>query len=280
MIYGTLTAGVSSLVLLIVWETWFTKVTLLPYRLLLDRTVLGASLLSVSMAVSYFSWSSYFSSVLQVVNGLNMMDATNIVQVYMSGSAICSVLAGLWIRRTGRFKGVCLYIGIPLSFLVMGLLIYLRQPGSSIAGIVVEQVMISFSMGIVMVAEAIAVMAATPPELIAMILAGLGLSMQIGGSIGSTIGAAIWQEVFPRQLQMYLPRTELPDIMHIYEDLPTQLSYPVGSPARLAIDHAYGDAQINMLIADTATWTVGLIGVVVWRDLNVKGTRQTGGHVH
>lgn len=63
----------------------------------------------------------------------------------------------------------------------------------------------------------------------------------------------------------------------IYEDLSTQLSFPVGSETRLAIQLAYRDAQQNMLIAATAVWAIGFLAVFMWRDINVIGIKQTKG---
>jgi hypothetical protein len=85
--------------------------------------------------------------------------------------------------------------------------------------------------------------------------------------------------VFPNKLAESLPASEQPNLMLIYEDLNTQLSYPVGSPARIAIQHAYGDAQKMMLIAGTAFWAPGVVAVLMWRDIKVTGIKQVRGHV-
>jgi hypothetical protein len=51
------------------------------------------------------------------------------------------------------------------------------------------------------------------------------------------------------------------------------------SPARSAIQHAYGDAQMMMLIAGTPVFAVGIVSVVMSRDINVIGIKQVKGHV-
>lgn len=77
----------------------------------------------------------------------------------------------------------------------------------------------------------------------------------------------------------YLPAQELPNLPMIYAQITTQLSYPIGSETRLAIQHAYGDAQVMMLAAGTAAWVAGAIGVIMWRDINVIGIKQTKSHI-
>jgi hypothetical protein len=65
----------------------------------------------------------------------------------------------------------------------------------------------------------------------------------------------------------------------IYADINTQLSSSMGSPARIAIQHAYSDAQKDMVIAATVVWALGLATVFSWRDINVSTSKQLRGHV-
>jgi hypothetical protein len=114
---------------------------------------------------------------------------------------------------------------------------------------------------------------------IAVILATLGLFGSIGGAIGSTVTSAIWQNVFPKRLAVYLPAEELPDLLMIYADIEMQLSYKTDSPARIAIQYAYNDAQRDVVIAATVVWVLGLAAVVGWRDVSVSASKQVRGHV-
>ena len=112
-----------------------------------------------------------------------------------------------------------------------------------------------------------------------MVLAVESVFAEIGGAIGLTVAAVIWQDVFPVKLALYLPAETLPELPAIYGDLSAQLMYPVGSATRLAIQHAYGDSQQMMLIAGTAIWAVRFGVALVWRDINVKNIRQVKGNV-
>ena len=271
--------GILLLIAFVLWERFFAVVTFIPFALLTDRMVFGACILSATLFISYFCWTSYFSSFLQVVNDLSVADASYVVQTYTVCTVVCSLAVGALIRYTGRYKPVCLYFGIPLSILGLSLMIHFRQPDGYIGYIVMCQILLSFGAGIIIICDEIAVMAATSHQHIAIVLAVLGMFGNVGGAIGSTVAAAIWQDIFPKKLAEYLPASELPNLFSIYEDITVQLSYPVGSPTRLAIQHAYGDAQKMMLIAGTAVWAVGLVGVVMWRDIKLIGIKQTKGHV-
>ena len=279
LIICLLVFGIVLLVVFAIWERFLAPVTFIPYSLLLNRTVFGACILSATLFISYYCWSSYFSSFLQVVNGLSVTDASYVVQTYTVGTVLCSLAVGLLIHFTGRYKPVCLYFGIPLSILGLGLMINFRRPDGDIGYIVMCQIFISFAAGTIIICDEIAIMAAASHQHIAVVLAILGVFGNIGGAIGLTVSAAIWQDVFPKKLAEYLPASELPNLLTIYEDITTQLSYAVGSSGRIAIQHAYGDAQKMILIAGTAIWAVGVVAVISWRDISVIGIRQTKGHV-
>lgn len=274
-----LVIGIVLLIIFVVWERFFAPVTFIPYSLLFDRTVFGACILSATLFVGYSCWNSYFSSFLQVVNDLSVTHASYVVQVYTVGSVLSSLAVGLLIHYTGRYKPVCLYFGLPLSILGMGLMINFRQPDGDIGYIVMCQIFISFAAGAIIICDEIAIMAAASHQHIAVVLAVLGLFGNIGGAIGLTIAAAIWQNVLPKKLAEYLPASEIPNLPSIYEDITVQLSYAIKSPARIAIQHAYGDAQMIMLAVGTAVWAVGIVAVVLWKDIKVIGIQQTKGHV-
>lgn len=161
----------------------------------------------------------------------------------------------------------------------MGLMIYFRRPDTNIGYIVMCQTLISAAAGVIIICDEIAIMAAASHQHIAVVLAVVSMFSNVGGAIGLTVAAAIWQDVFPKRLAAYLPASEVPDLLTIYEDINTQLSYPVGSSARTAIQHAYGDAQMMMLIAGTAVWVIGIGAVLMWRDITVIGIKQVRGHV-
>lgn len=279
VIISLLVVGFVVLIVFAIWEKYFAPVTFIPYSLLLDRTVIGACVLASTLFVSYYCWYSYFSSFLQVVNNLNVTDASYVAQTYTIGSCLTSIFVGLLIRYTGRFKPVCLYFGIPMSIFGMGLMINFRQPDVNIGYIIMCQIFVSFAAGAIIISDGIAVMAAASHQHIAVVIAIQAMFSDIGGAVGSSIAAAIWQGVFPVKLAEYLPASELPSLLDIYEQLTVQLSYPVDSAARIAIQHAYADAQKMMLIGGTAVWAVGLVATICWRDINVKDIKQVKGHV-
>ncbi|KAF2007490.1 siderophore iron transporter mirB [Amniculicola lignicola CBS 123094] len=279
MIISMLAIGFILLICFTLYEKYVAPKTFIPYDLLTDRTVLGACILAAVLFVAFYIWDSYFTSFLQVVNGLTITDSQYVANIYSIGSCFFSLLVGLAIRWSGRFKWIALYFGVPVTILGVGLMILFRQPDVNIGYVVMCQIFIAFAGGACVITEQIAVMAATDHQYVAVVLALEGMFSSVGGGIGSSVAAAIWTGVFPKRIVEYLPESEKKNAVLIYGSLVQQLSYPKGTPARMAIERAYGDAQKYMLIGATCVLSLGIAAVLVWRDIKVKDFKQTKGRV-
>lgn len=260
------------------YETYVASRPFLDYKFLTDRTILGACLLNMTYQISYYCYASYLSSFLQVVYELDVATAGYVGNTF---SVVCFVflfIAGWLIRWTGRFKWI-LWICVPMYIFGLGLMIHFRQPGGYIGYIVMCEIFFSVSGGIFILCVQLAALASVDHQHVAAALALVFVSGGVGGAIGSAICGAIWTNTFFKQLELHLPASAMPDLALIYSQLPTQLSYEVGSPERDAIVKAYGYAQPRMLIAGTVFMVLGFIWVGMMRNLNVKTMTQTKGNV-
>ncbi|KAM7208255.1 siderophore iron transporter [Naviculisporaceae sp. PSN 640] len=279
VVISLLTIGPILIFLFVVWEWRFAPVSFIPFHLLSDRTVLGACVLSAIVFISYFCWASFFTSFLMVVFDLDVTKASYVFNAYNVGSPVWALVVGWIIRKTGRYKRINLWLAIPLHVLGLGLMIRFRSPDDNIGLVVMCLILVGFGSGAIIICDQIAAMAVTSHQYIAVVLALESMFSEIGGAIGLTVAASIWQAVFPAKLAEYLPAEDQPNMPIIYADLTTQLLYPVGSPTRLAIQHAYADAQEMMLIAGIALWAIGFASTLAWRDLDLKKIAQVKGHV-
>ena len=250
------------------YEKFVAPKTFIPYELLLDRTVLGGCILAAVFFVSFYIWNAYFFSFLQVVSGLDVTRATYVTNIYSIGSCFWSFAVGALIIWSGRFKWIALYFGVPVTILGVGMMIHFRQPDISVGYVVMSQIFIAFAGGAIVITEQIAVMAATNHQYLAVVLAIEGMFSSVGGAIGGSISAAIWTGVFPKRLAAYLPAESQGDLLTIYADLTTQLSYPKGTETRAAIERAYGDSQRWMAISSTLVLIIAIGSVLMWRGKN------------
>ncbi|CZR55882.1 probable siderophore iron transporter mirB [Phialocephala subalpina] len=246
-IIAMIVVGFVVLALFGLYESFLARAPFLAINLLANRTVIGACLLDVTYQISYYCWNSYFTSFLQVVNNLTLAEAGYVGSTFDVVSGVLLLGVGVLIRKTGYFKWL-IYIAVPIYVLGQGLMIYFRRLASD-------------------------------HQHVAAVLALLYVVGNVGGAIGNTISGAIWTNKFPQALARYLPEDVLPDLDDIYGDLSTQLSYPVGSEARLAIQQAYGYAQQRMLTAGTAIIALAFVWILLIKNINVAKTQQVRGTV-
>ncbi|KAI5252079.1 hypothetical protein E4T42_03730 [Aureobasidium subglaciale] len=221
--------------------------------------------------------------------GLVMMAACRTVEAYAAAQVFHSVeitglqfTLGVFIADTSSLKNRGLMqanASLPLIILGTGLLMHFRRANTDIGYIVMCQIFIGLAQGIIIVADEIAALATVSHQHIAVTLATIGIFGSIGGAIGLTIVAAIWQAVFPKKLAVHLPEQDLLNLPLIYGDSTTQLSYEIGSPTRIAVQHAYGDTQRCMALTATVIWVLGVMAVGMWRDIKVSDMKQVRGHV-
>ncbi|KAJ4986757.1 siderophore iron transporter mirb [Stagonosporopsis vannaccii] len=263
-----------------VWEKYFAPVTFIPWHLLRDRTVAGACLLSFTLFFSSMCWGMYYSSILQVVNDLSVTRASYIMSINQVVGFFFAIGIGAFMSYTGRFKSVTLYFAIPISILGSGLLMHFREPMGNIGYIIMCMFFIAVGSGTIMITDEIAILAAVKEQQhFAVAIALVSMFGSIGAAFGLTVSAATWQEHFPKALMKYIPAEDMANIEMIYMDIMTQLSYPVGSPTRIAIQKAYGDAQMYLFVAATTVWVLGVVGTLMWRNIDIKSIKQTKGRV-
>ncbi|KAE9976549.1 hypothetical protein BLS_001925 [Venturia inaequalis] len=272
--------GLLLLAAFVLWERFFARISLTPWGILKDRTVLGTCVAGFVLFVSSTVWQAYFSSFLQVVNNLSVTHTSYIVQSGTVIQVLANIASGAVISFTGRYKPITLFVGFPLVALGTGLLIYFHQPTQHVGYIVMCNFFINIGFGILMLTVEIGILAAAAEQqYFAITIALLNLFCYIGSAIGNTISAAIWTGTFRGKLALYLPPESQADLSHIYESIDVQLSYEWGSPIRLAIQHAYGDSFRLLLIAGVAAWVVGLAAILAWKNMDVKDVKQNKGTI-
>ncbi|WVO24073.1 uncharacterized protein IAS62_005437 [Cryptococcus decagattii] len=275
-IIAMLVVGLVLLILFVLAERFAAPRPFIPYRVVLSRGVIGAGLLDFTYQVAYYCWYDYFTSYLQVVFGTSISVAGYISSIFDIVSGVWLLAVGYAIRKTGYFRWLLMF-SVPLYLLGEGLMIYFRKPGGHFGWIIFCQILVAFGGGTITICEQVSVLASASHNDAAAVLAFLGLFGYIGGAVGNSISGAIWTHTFPNALAKYLPAEALPDLDTIYEDLDTQLSFPIGSATRTGIIEAYAEAQEKMLIAGTAVMALSLIWIFVIKNTNVAKIAQVKG---
>lgn len=259
------------------WEKFLARTHFVRYELLKQRTVLGACCLSAVLFFSFYSWDLYFYYFCAVVYDLNASMTGYMTQIYNVGSCFWSAVFGVWVRLTKRFKYTCLCFGLPLMILGAGLMIHFRGQDGDIGYVIMCQIFIAFGGGTLVIGEDMAVMASADREGVPMMLSLIGLFSSLGGAIGQAVAAAINANAFPDALRDALPDDAKSQYMTIYNGGNTlQVTYPVGSPIRNAINYAWGRSQRYECIAATAILALGIPCIAVWKDYRLDKQQNKG----
>ncbi|KAI8165815.1 Siderophore iron transporter mirB [Colletotrichum sp. SAR 10_70] len=277
-IIAMIVTGFVVLGLFLLNELFIAPVPFLKFKFFADRTVMGACVLDITYQVAYYCWNSYFTSFLQVVNDVSVSEAGYISNTFDVVSGVLLFIVGFSISKTGRFRWL-LFVAVPLYTFGQGLMIYFRRPGQSVGYLVMCQIFTSIGGSVFILCMQVAILAAVDHQHVAAALALLSVCGNIGGSVGNTVSAAIWTNTFESALERYLPASALDSVADIYGDLDTQLSYPVGSDERIAIQNAYGYAQTRMLAAGTSVMIFGFVAMFMIKNYNLKKMTQTKGLV-
>ncbi|KAJ6015644.1 Major facilitator superfamily domain general substrate transporter [Penicillium herquei] len=278
-IIAMLVVGFSMIFLFGIWEWYVAPVPLvgMDWRLFMDPTIIGAILLDTTYQISNYCWSYYLTSWLRVNNDLSLTTANYIDNIFDMVSGVLLLLVGWIIRRVGRFKWT-LYIAVPLYIFTQGLMIYFRRPNMNVGYQVMCQIFLAVGGSIFILVEQIAILSTVDHQHVATALAILNVVGTIGDSAGLTISTVIWQNTYLKALREYLPESAMSSINDIYENLETQLSYPVGTETRLGIQKAYAYSELRLLavgcgvIVLAIPWTLLIKNVDLRKKVQVRGT--------
>ncbi|KAI1653979.1 MFS general substrate transporter [Daldinia decipiens] len=261
--------GVVSLATFAVWERFFARVKFFPFDFLKDRTFLGAVLSYFMVFLTTFIWDAYYSSYLQVVQGLSISIANYVLNAYSLTSYFTGPFIALYIRYTGHVKYPAL-VAIPIYLLGTALIIYFRVPGAQVGYLAMCQVLVGFGAGVINQMSQLIAMASVRHQDVAVALAIYGLFGSVGSSVGYAVAGGLWTNILPVKLYEFLPEDSKNMTAEIYGDITKQMEYPIGTPIRDAVIEAYGDVMRKMVIVGSALIPLTIICVIVWRNINVK----------
>lgn len=128
------------------------------------------------------------------------------------------------------------------------LMLFYRKEGSSPAQILGTQVVVGLGGGLLNVPVQLGVQASASHQEVAAATAMFLTAMEMGGAVGAAISGAIWTHSIPRKLREYLPEENKADAKEIFGKLTKALSFPMGSPARIAINRAYQETMNKLLV--------------------------------
>lgn len=105
-IIAMIVLGLFLIAAFVIWEIWIAPVPFLAARHLQNRTLLAVCLINTTYQMAYYCWNSYFTSFLQVVNGVTVAQAGYINNTFQVVSGVELFIVGYFIRRTGSYSSL------------------------------------------------------------------------------------------------------------------------------------------------------------------------------
>ncbi|KAF4460949.1 major facilitator [Fusarium albosuccineum] len=249
-----LVIGVVVVAVFFVWDAKFAKVPFLPFRMIKERTVIAACVLSMLDFFHYSCFTIFFPSYLQVAGGFSPGHSTRIDNALRVAFQIASVLVGVLMKYTKRTQ-IYVYIGVPLVVLGQGLQIYfVNMLGDSAneASFITAKTLVGVGRAFYQTAAQVSIQALVAKDDVPVVTGVYYAAMNFGGAVGTSVSGAIWNNMLPKKLTKYLPEAAKPNAMKIYKSIVVAQKFAKGTPVRAAIDKSYRETQQLLAIAATA----------------------------
>ncbi|KAK5631858.1 hypothetical protein RRF57_007572 [Xylaria bambusicola] len=218
----------------------------------------------------------YFYSYLLVVQHQGITAAGHITQVFSFSSTVTSIVVSLLIKYTRHYK-YFVTSGALIYLLGMGLMIRYRTMNTTVGSLVGTQIAVGIGGGMLNVPAQLGVQASASHQQVAAATAVFLTVLEIGGAVGSAISGAVWTHLVPYKLSQYLPADVLSEASAIFGDVNIASDYtiyPVGSPARMAINRSYQETMHVLLIIAIAFCAPIIILSFLMRDYKLDDIKQ------
>lgn len=247
-----LVIGGVCLPLFVLWERTpkLAPYAFFPKDLMKQRTVLaGCGIAFFYFMAYYLSNFPYYNPYLQIVEGYSTIAAGHIISTFSFTSTVSSIVVSLLIKYTAHYKyfitfGGCIYL------LGIGLMVRYRTEGASVATLVGCQIALGIGGGLLNVPAQLGVQASASHGQVAAATAVFLTILEIGGACGNAVSGAVWSSLIPRKLEQYLPadlQDQASTIFASYTSAADRVTYPDGSPGRIAINRAYQETMTTIL---------------------------------
>ncbi|ORY80421.1 major facilitator superfamily domain-containing protein [Protomyces lactucae-debilis] len=255
------------LVICLITEFKTKRNPVLPPRLFQHRTS-GSILISVPFhAMTFFSGAYYLPIYFQGINGSSATFSGVEMLPFSLGAALVAIISGQVVSRTGRYKPVSVG-GYAMQVLGFGLMASLTSR-SNRAEQEIYILIAALGIGCNFQTPLIGLQASMPVKDMAVSTSGMVLLRAIGGSIGITIGGAIYSSQLAKRLPAaYRTTSNIEAVAGLVKINPASL--------RLEVLDDYADAIRTIWIVMTPLAALALLSSLFQREISLKRAVQRG----
>ena len=236
-IIGPLVLGWVLLPVFILYEAKLARYPLAPFKLLRDRGIWSALVLSFLINFVFYMVFDYAYTVLVVAINQTVKSATRIVILHAFVSNIGAPIFAVVVAYVRKLKGF-LILGFAIWMVACGLFYNYRGGEYSRDGIIAAFCIwglgtVFFSLPLI-----VALQAATSHKNLAIVAALASTMNSIGSAVGNSVSGAIWTQLLPSKLESLLGNATLAQAA--YSSPFTFIkTYTWGTPEREAVVQSY-----------------------------------------
>ncbi|KAJ7510037.1 major facilitator superfamily domain-containing protein [Mycena galericulata] len=236
--------GIILIPIFALWDFKWAKYPVLPVRFVVNRSVVGASLIGAFDFMAFYLTFTYLYSFIVVVKDWKLINTTYFMQTQMAVMTICGILTGIHMHVFQRYKVT--------SILSVALMLRSRGADGSTFELLMTQVLQGIGGGIAALSIQVSAQASVPHQDVAMVTAVVLLITEIGAAGGGAIAGAIWSSQMPSKLALHLPFLSPSEREVLFGSITEAAGRPRGDPVREGVISAYSDVMKTMVVVAAA----------------------------
>ncbi|KAJ6502389.1 drug:h+ antiporter [Mycena sanguinolenta] len=241
------------------WDFRWAKFPVIPFRFVVNRGVVGASIIGAFDFMAFYLTYTYLLSFVIVVKGWKLINTTYFMQIQSLTMTVVGVLTGIYMQRYRRYKMLLVY-GLVIRLLGVALMLHSRGADGSNLELALTQLLQGIGGGIAALSIQVSSQASVLPADVAMVTAVVLLITEFGAAGGGAIAGAIWSSEMPSKLAYHLPFLSQAERDKLFGSITEAASKPRGDPIREGVISAYSDVMQTMVLAGIV---VSFIPIVV-----------------
>ncbi|KAI8847129.1 hypothetical protein BC829DRAFT_397260 [Chytridium lagenaria] len=241
----------------------------IPLRLLRNRTVLGALLVTLSLYMAGNAAIYWFNPYLQVTKFTSLEVAGYIQYGYTAGFAVGTVIAGWGMQWTKRYRG-WMWAGMVGFTLAMGLLINAKGKDTTELELGLVQALAGFSAGLASMPASIGLQGS-----LAHIVTMKDFVVFYGGALGVAFGGTLWNRILPTLLRSRVAAD--PTLLIDVDLVVSNLLYITTLQPReiMVVQEAYIETQRYASILGLCLSLVGWVGALMMQTVELENVKQS-----
>ncbi|GAA2560042.1 hypothetical protein GCM10010423_72950 [Streptomyces levis] len=245
----------------------------IPLHLFRDSTFSVSVLVSVAAGIVFLGSVNFLAIYIQVVTGASPTMSGVVLLPMMFGLVASSVVSGVAITRTGRYKW---YPVLSMAIGIAGaLLLATMDTGTPRAVVIGYMLVFGVAAGLNMQVLTMAAQNTAPRDDIGAVHATVSFARQLGTTVGISLFASIFYNRLTEEITERTPAGALrgidPDALNSTETL-DRLTEPV----RDAVEQSYAAALTPVFLTAVPVLLLGLLAALTMKNLPLRGEEHQG----